>query len=60
MKPLDQIVLFITTRIYHLKKRGMPKRKWRQAIAREFVPRHPGQSDDFCYTWNYLKTAGLV
>jgi len=60
MMPLNSIVLFITNRIYRLKKRRTPKRKWRREIAHEFVLRHLGQSDDFCWTWDYLKTAGLI
>ena len=56
----QSILSYILNSKFHLKKAGTPRSRWRQRIAYDWIPTHPGQADEFVAAWEYLVASGLI
>lgn len=61
IRPNNDITLWFTWNIYHFKKYGIKRKKWRGLLADlNMKRRKPFDTDSFIKTWEFLERDGLV
>jgi hypothetical protein len=56
----NEIAKHIFTRLFPLRQSKVPKLKWREKIASEWVSKHHGHGEKFSEVWEYLTKEGLI